>query len=189
MDFFQYARQGRRHDVVFSAGFVEHFAELQEVVAQLCSLTREFVVTSVPNLLGVSGMLCRMIRPELYYAHRPINVAELRSVHEACGLETLFCNFVDGVKLSIQVPAALGRYRLLTLAIRCPAKVVNVVSEKLSRTLGHWPGTRLFSPAILYVGRRWSSPARRGAAGSIAPGSAHRDPFRAPGRGGRDTDG
>lgn len=154
MDFFEYARIGRQHDVVFSGGFVEHFADLQDVVSQLCALASKVVVTSVPNLVGLDGLLCKAFRPALYATHRPVDLKELRRAHEGCGLRTLFCSFVDGLRLSAKAPERSSRCRALGRAIRLPVRVFNTVSDKISRITGHWPHLRLLSPAILYIGTR-----------------------------------
>jgi SAM-dependent methyltransferase len=155
-DFFDYVKTTNRFDVVFSGGFIEHFEDTSNVVSSLCSLSNEYVVSSVPNLYGVNGLISKWIRPAVYHAHVPISRELLRRVHEECGMKTIFCDYVGGLKL---IRPGWGtpffeKHRLAAFAVNVLPGVFNLVSQTTSRMTRVWPRTPLLSPGLLYVGRK-----------------------------------
>lgn len=155
-DFFDYDPPDCGFDVVFSGGFIEHFSDLQLVVGKITGLSRGYVVTLVPSVCGINGWICRVMRPAVYDAHMKIDVAQLQALHEANGLETLFCNWVGGLKfISIAPRRSLSSRRSpFWLLMEIPFRAFNVASELFGRlTLIH-PRTRLLSTSLLYIGRK-----------------------------------
>ena len=47
------------YDVVFSSGFIEHFRDLSSVTERICTLSRRYVVTIVPNVYGLNGFISK----------------------------------------------------------------------------------------------------------------------------------
>jgi 23S rRNA U2552 (ribose-2'-O)-methylase RlmE/FtsJ len=145
-----------KHDVVFSAGFVEHFREPSPVVEMLCSLSQQYVVTIVPNVRGVNGFISRTLRPSVYAEHYPIDVAMLDHMHARCGLKTLFCNYVGGARFIM--PAAhhafFRKHEWCAIALNAPFYVWNRLSNQVHRYGIPIPRTTLWSDSLLYVGKR-----------------------------------
>jgi len=148
---FDYAGQ---FDVVFSAGFIEHFRDVTPVVQRICRLARGYVVTIVPNCSGINGFISRTIRPVVYAEHNPINVPELESMHAKCGLQTLFCDYVGGVRFIM--PAAGNNFfkthRCLARAANTPVRAFNGLSEAASRLLHCTLRSAFLSDSLMYVG-------------------------------------
>lgn len=91
-DVFQEGCLPQEHfDVVFSLGFIEHFAEGSAVVRYLSGLIRPggVMVTVVPNLNGFWGRVQRWLDPEIYRAHLIYDPKELDDVHVVAGLGAL----------------------------------------------------------------------------------------------------
>lgn len=154
-DFFQEDAIQSTYDVVVSAGFVEHFDNLDAVVARICSLAKVYVITSIPNLYGLNALLFRLTRPADYAAHKRISRGELRRVHEQCGLETLYCDYVGGINfVSLVSPATKGFRRALMRLLNTPFRAVSIVSGKTSGLTGFYPRARFFCSGLMYVGRR-----------------------------------
>lgn len=155
-DFFDFDGSGTRFDIVFSHGFIEHFRDPFPVVERICGLARRYVVTIVPNLFGVNGFISRTIRPEVYAEHSPIDLPILARVHEKCGIKTLFCDYIGGVRFIM--PAAhtrfFNRHKGFARAVNMPVRGFNLVSGKALGCLGWTPRTRLLSDSLLYVGVR-----------------------------------
>lgn len=155
-DFFEFEAFDSTYEVVFSDGFIEHFDELDFVVGKICSLTRSYVVTLVPNLFGVGGLISRTFRPCVYRAHKRIDRCLFRRLHEEANMETLFCDYVGGIVLTL--PAAKNAFfekrKALSYIINLPFRVLNLVFRKLNNWFGFAPKTRCFSPTLMYIGRR-----------------------------------
>ncbi|MFP4501377.1 MAG: class I SAM-dependent methyltransferase [Candidatus Hydrogenedentota bacterium] len=168
-DFFAYECGDSQYDVVFSKGFIEHYPNLTPVVAKICLLSRQYVVTIVPNLYGVNGFLSKVLRPAVYAEHHPIDAALLESEHRKCGLETMFCNYVGGVRLIMPAGRTVffKRHKNLAKAVNFPVRVFNRLSMLVGRALEFTPRQRATSQYILYIGRK--------PAPDTGPGNANED--------------
>lgn len=155
-DFFEHSPGAELFDVVFSAGFVEHFSATSEVVGKIASTSKRFVVTMVPNLLGINGWIVKMTRPRVYQRHVPIGIKRLKEAHEDAGLRTLLCGYVSGP--SLYAPADqrpfFERWPRLAAVLNMPVVAFNVTSAIASGLTGIYPNTRFGSRSLLYVGEK-----------------------------------
>jgi 2-polyprenyl-3-methyl-5-hydroxy-6-metoxy-1,4-benzoquinol methylase len=78
-------------DVIYSLGFLEHFADSARVVARMAEFLRPAGVlfTIVPNFVGIWGPVQRGVDPHVYAVHVPYTPAALDEVHASGGLRTL----------------------------------------------------------------------------------------------------
>jgi SAM-dependent methyltransferase len=76
------------YDIVFSAGFVEHFDELLPVFTKLASLLAPggTLITLVPNLAGLSGLYHRLLKRETFETHRVVTLDHLRRCYQAVNI-------------------------------------------------------------------------------------------------------
>jgi hypothetical protein len=139
---------------VFSSGFIEHFPDVPSVVERICALARGYVVTIVPNVEGINGLISKTLRPEVYREHVRIDRTALNAFHTHCGLQTLFCDYVGGAALIM--PASQNgffrRHRHCARAVNAPARALNALSAGLSRMLACTPRSRLVCSALMYIG-------------------------------------
>lgn len=72
-DFFSYQDQDipEKYDVVFSAGFIEHFQDTQKVILQHLHFLRPegLLYISLPNFCGLNGWVQRILDPKNYALH------------------------------------------------------------------------------------------------------------------------
>jgi SAM-dependent methyltransferase len=75
-------------DVVYSGGFIEHFPSPREVMERLAALLAPggVVVTLVPNLAGVNGLLQSLADHDTYARHVIHTSASLDAAHATAGL-------------------------------------------------------------------------------------------------------
>jgi 2-polyprenyl-3-methyl-5-hydroxy-6-metoxy-1,4-benzoquinol methylase len=75
-------------DVVWSAGFIEHFVDASDVIARMAHYVKPggVLITEVPNMGGLVGKLQRAIDPALYAQHFVITPAKMNAAHGAAGL-------------------------------------------------------------------------------------------------------
>lgn len=143
-------------DIVFSAGFIEHFRNSEEIINLISSFSKDFVISIVPNLCGINGFISKTIRPSVYKGHKKINKAMLQQFHENAGLQTLFCDYVGALQF-IRVAGYnqfFTKHKTLSLLINIPFGAFNWLSTTLSRLLGYYPRTPILSRIIMYVGRK-----------------------------------
>lgn len=159
-DFLTWDYGHRRFDIVFSAGFIEHFTEPDQVMKRICDLSSRYVVTLVPNLLGFNGWIRKATSPERYAEHTVINPAVLEGLHQGCGMKTVFCGYAGGLEL---VPPWAGsrfyyeflsRNRRLTQLFYSPVILVNRLSSLSGRVLKRTLNGRRSSNYLLYIGER-----------------------------------
>ncbi len=88
-DFFSLAGQ---YDVLYSAGLIEHFADPKDVLEKFVTLlnpSQGVLISTVPNLAGLSGLYHRLLKRETFKTHRVITLEELRSWYELIGLKKI----------------------------------------------------------------------------------------------------
>lgn len=158
MDFFEADFTAESYDVVFSNGFIEHFEEVSGVVNKISSLSKQYVVTMIPNCYGVNGFISKTIRPKVFYGHKRIDTSSLQRLHEKAGLHTLFCEYVGGLQLIM--PAAKTTFfdnnKRLAKTVNMPFRIFNLASRTFSKYTNLYPRTKFMVRTLLYVGKKVS---------------------------------
>lgn len=89
-----------KFDVVYSLGFVEHFENLEEVVARHVALLQPGgrLILGVPNFLGVNHWFMKRLAPELLAGHHlpAMDLDNWDAIAERLGLGVLFKDYVGG---------------------------------------------------------------------------------------------
>ena len=87
----------QKFDVVMSAGFIEHFSDVPSVVDKhICYLKPGgTLIMSVPNLLGLNGLLQKLVDKETYDTHylEAMCKKRLQSIVTARGLEIKYISY------------------------------------------------------------------------------------------------
>jgi len=153
-DFFSIDCTKSKYDIVFSAGFIEHFRDPLPVMDRIVALSQRYVVTIVPNLFGVNGCIGKTIQSKVYAEHIQIDVSALSGLHVSCGLKTLFCDYAGGARLI--APGAhnefFNKHRYCARIVNTPAGVFNRLSTYVGAFLHYIPRSRLLSDSLLYIG-------------------------------------
>ncbi|MDR3639876.1 MAG: class I SAM-dependent methyltransferase [Humidesulfovibrio sp.] len=145
-----------RADVVFSQGLVEHFTPTSGVLERLAWLTRPggLVLTLVPNMRGLTGLLQRLMDKRIYDLHVPLTPAALARAHRACGLMPEAWGHLGTLNLGVINCSRWARtplaHRALTLALGAPSLAVWQL-ERLFKA--EWP-SNLASPLVYCVARK-----------------------------------
>lgn len=182
-DLFTFRPADGGFDVVLSVGLIEHFTNVDEVVRKLIGMADPdggCIVTLVPNLYGLEGLVLRAFRPRVYDGHLRISRRELIRLHERSGTETLFADYVGGISVPLLVRGTgfPRRHPRIALAVNSPIGVLNRIVKKIEVVLGRFPRNVLFSPSLMYIGRRAEGSVRRGlpAGGATPRGRGTRPP-------------
>jgi hypothetical protein len=143
------------YDIVFSAGFIEHFEDLDTIINKISMMARQYVVTSVPNLYGLRGFVTKVLRPKVFYSHNLIDNNLLRNLHEKHGLDTLFCNYVGGLQLPMLFEDAFFNEKKRYIKhINLPFRLFNLLSRTISKYTHVYPRTKFMSTHLMYIGRK-----------------------------------
>jgi SAM-dependent methyltransferase len=158
-DAFDFRREPPGFEIVLSLGLVEHFADLDRVIRQIVSFARPdggLVITVVPNLYGLHGRVMKRVRPREYAGHVPISLAQLTSVHEANGTETLFANYVGGwvIPLVFRGTRFARRHPRASRLVHLPLMFLNRLAQMFCVATGRFPRSPFWSPMLMYVGRK-----------------------------------
>lgn len=155
-DFFTFDYDRNKYDIVFSAGFIEHFRNVSSVVQRICALSRQYVVTIIPNVYGINGFISKTIRSKVYAEHNHIDVSTLDLVHRNCGMETLFCDYIGGVRFIMPGAhtAFFNKHKYCARTVNAPARACNRLSMEIGKLLCCTPRLRLLSDSLMYVGRK-----------------------------------
>jgi 2-polyprenyl-3-methyl-5-hydroxy-6-metoxy-1,4-benzoquinol methylase len=83
----------KKYDVVFSAGFIEHFNNIENIIDKHYLLLKNggTLFISVPNLKGINGLVQRIFDKRNYYSHnlKAMDPKELRRIFEKYNLKNI----------------------------------------------------------------------------------------------------
>lgn len=134
-----------KYDLVFSAGFAEHFDDYELVVRKHAEWAKPggLVVIIVPNLTHIHKLLCGWFAPEILQIHRfPLMHRQvLRQTLVKAGLDVLHCEYHKTFRPTYRLPV------ILDFISRAAGKLLQVAG--LADI-----GNRFGSPYLLSVSRK-----------------------------------
>jgi 2-polyprenyl-3-methyl-5-hydroxy-6-metoxy-1,4-benzoquinol methylase len=145
-------------DAVISYGVVEHFTNLEEVVAAISCFAKPggIVFTLIPNLKGsVYKLLMKKWNKKVYDAHVLYDVDDLAAAHERAGLRIENCRYFLSSNFSMLSWCFADRpkrgldYFVYVWLTRL-SKLIWWFESRLFRL----PGTRVFAPYIVCLARK-----------------------------------
>lgn len=155
------------YDIVFSAGFIEHFQDPRIVMARLVRLCRPdggLIITMIPSLEGLNRWISRTFRPRVADGHFPMNLPQLRTLHETFGFQTLRAAYVGS--LEILTPMKKNRFaaehETISLLLNLPFSLWNRMVKKVTGIIGIYPQIGWVTNSLIYIGRRNSVSGPRG---------------------------
>jgi 2-polyprenyl-3-methyl-5-hydroxy-6-metoxy-1,4-benzoquinol methylase len=147
-------------DVVVSLGVAEHFTDTPDCIKAFARFLKPggLMLTSIPNMKGLPGLLARRFNRAFYDVHVPLDAQALAGAHAAAGLNVLECdNFMssnfgvcslEGIKE--RSAEWLAKKSILALLVRL-SWLAWIVEDK---TGGQLKPNRLTSPYINCVARK-----------------------------------
>ena len=152
--------EGKKYDIVFSYGVIEHFDNPAEVVQIFSSILNPdgIIITVVPNLNGMMGLLSKYFVPDIYKMHKIINQTQLLDYHEKNGLINLKTGYAGTFTLAVIPLIRSNRgilnersiFRKVTLFL---FNNFDKLATKLFRLLRINIPSQYFSPYIISIAR------------------------------------
>jgi 2-polyprenyl-3-methyl-5-hydroxy-6-metoxy-1,4-benzoquinol methylase len=145
-----------RFDMVFSLGLVEHFTDTEAVLRSLIGFVRPggVLVTEIPNLKSVHGLMAWVWQPDLLRKHKILSRAELEQHSRNAGLQGI-SGFYQGLfSLTIVAWELYPRWpKFARIGVPVVSLAARLTSRILRATRCYW-GSAWFSPFIFVVGSK-----------------------------------
>jgi 2-polyprenyl-3-methyl-5-hydroxy-6-metoxy-1,4-benzoquinol methylase len=95
--------EGKKYDVIFSYGVIEHFEKPEELIGIFKGLMNEngVIISLVPNYVGLKGILTKIFVNHVYHMHRKISRNQLRMMHEKNNLKNIKTSYVGSFGLGV----------------------------------------------------------------------------------------
>lgn len=145
-------------DVVFSAGFIEHFTDIPGTINAIQKFVRSdgVLITLVPNLYGLVGTMHRFADKELFDKHIRISPEKMDSYHSTAGMTALmpafhygtFCLTVANWNRVRKTMGIFGEF--LFLGIKLLQEILTIPFQVIKNP----PESKLLSPYIIGVYKR-----------------------------------
>jgi SAM-dependent methyltransferase len=158
-DFFseQFQRQYQNaFDLVVSRGFIEHFTDVENVIAKHVNVLAEggYLVVNIPNLKGVNYGLIRLFNKEVIAIH---NLDIMRreafaKLFDRDELQRLFCDYYGTFSFYLFNARDDSPMRLLLNSAYKLQPALNLAFRLLLKNRG--AESRLFSPHLLFIGKK-----------------------------------
>jgi 2-polyprenyl-3-methyl-5-hydroxy-6-metoxy-1,4-benzoquinol methylase len=90
-------------DVVWSRGVLEHFEDTAACASAFSRFLRPggLMITIIPNLSGVLGLIQRMINRPVFDMHVPLARSDLKEAHRSSSLEIISCAYFHFADLNV----------------------------------------------------------------------------------------
>jgi 2-polyprenyl-3-methyl-5-hydroxy-6-metoxy-1,4-benzoquinol methylase len=143
-------------DFVYSLGVVEHFSDLEEVLPHLLKFVNSggVLLTEVPNLFSVHGIMSFLYQPELLRKHRILKKNDILSAYRKTGLEEIGCSYVGIFSVGI---TAWGMYQRFPSLDRVLLPVIHKLARNINALLisvGKYNGCFACAPFLYAVGKK-----------------------------------
>ncbi|WP_292654752.1 methyltransferase domain-containing protein [Nitratifractor sp.] len=149
-DFFS-DKEAEKYDVVTSFGVFEHFENLRGSIAHTKLYIKKggIIVTLIPNMNGIIGLLQKSLNQAVYDIHIPYTREDLKDSHEAAGYKTLFCDYY-GLYQGGVVNLSGNRYEnALRKLLAVPGKPLYHFHRLTNIRLD----SKYLSPYVIYIGK------------------------------------
>jgi SAM-dependent methyltransferase len=90
-------------DVVVSFGVLEHFKDTTACISAFSKFLKPggLLITNIPNLCGLNGLIQKMINRPIFDIHVPLNRNALMQAHRINGLRVISCDYFLFVNLGV----------------------------------------------------------------------------------------
>ncbi|WP_049757626.1 SAM-dependent methyltransferase [Magnetococcus marinus] len=143
-----------RFDYVITFGVIEHFTDTPHVIESLRRYVKPggLLISIIPNMQGLTGLLQKWVNPEIYAVHIPLGVEQVKQAHPPEPWQLLWCDHFMVIHLGV-VNFGAGvlswPWRLVKRLCQATTVLGWGVEKILPLTSNRWS-----SPHIIAVARR-----------------------------------
>lgn len=152
-------RYSQQFDVVTSKGFIEHFDDVQPVIDRHMELLKPggYLIITVPNLRGFNYLLARLFDEQAIPRHnlRIMRKKVYKKLFDRNGLEHLFCDYYGTFSFYL---FTAGNSAIKHCALKTAHNLQPLLNLGFRTVFGaNSAESGLFSPLLLYIGRKTSN--------------------------------
>jgi len=141
-------------DIVMSAGVIEHFEDVKDIIEKHINLLAEdgHLIVSIPNLRGANYIWQWIFDRKLLPIHN-LDIMQKKEFSEIFGkvcLSPLFCDYYGTFNFGLFITKKNSPLRFVLTCCKILQLILNVVFRLLFRNKGL--ESRLFSPYLLFIG-------------------------------------
>ena len=143
-----------KFDIVCSFGVVEHFEDTEGTIKAFSRFVKPggMLITSIPNLVGATGLLQKIMNKTVYDIHVPMDKHQLENSIRKAGLELFFSEYFLAISFAVTLEgrdgnriAFFGIKKFILKSMRYASKIIWAV-ENITRPLH---ASKLFSGGII----------------------------------------
>jgi SAM-dependent methyltransferase len=146
-------------DIVLSVGFIEHFTDIEDVVAKHLNLLKRggCLVVIIPNLRGVNGMLANLFNKKVMAMHNTsiMKKKEFSALFNEEYLSSVYCGYYGIFNFGLFYTKERSPLRFLLAFLKMVQLFLNISFHLIFGNRG--ADHRLFSPYLIYIGARKST--------------------------------
>lgn len=140
-----------KFDIVFSAGFVEHYDNIKYPLQKCYDLlkTKGLLITMVPNIYrNIHEFFANTFVPKTFLTHTRVSTTDLKNVYEKLGLTE-----ISVTPLGIWSASFLSKAERFKIAFKI-YKRIDRYMQTLIKRIGCIPETKFSSPYIIASGMK-----------------------------------
>jgi 2-polyprenyl-6-hydroxyphenyl methylase/3-demethylubiquinone-9 3-methyltransferase len=144
-------------DLVYSLGVVEHFTDTAEILKRLAAFVRPggILLTEVPNLRSIHGLLSWIWQPELLRKHVLLRPSDLLGAYSRVGLEQARAWYGGIFSLGIVAWRMYPRWPFLVRPVTWfVTHLASVLEKHLLSRIHYYRGPSPLAPFLFVSGRK-----------------------------------
>ncbi len=146
-------------DYVYSGGVAEHFTPTEDCISSFAAFLKPggTMITTIPNMTGVSGWLQKTVNRPVYDIHVLLTDRALQTAHEIAGLEIISCRYFLSTGFGMVSTSGAEQAALPVKIQRQTIRNLNRLSVLVllaENKIGRLPTTKAFSPFVVCVARK-----------------------------------
>jgi SAM-dependent methyltransferase len=145
-------------DVAVSFGLVEHFADTTNAVANIAAFLKHegLMITIVPNMVGLCGLVQKLICRSVYLVHEPLTKADLEVAHIKADLIIVKTGYLEFINFGV-INVGTSSSRLIQIFRKVIHKFLllfTVIVWIFEKIFGPAPGNAITSPYIFCIAKK-----------------------------------
>jgi SAM-dependent methyltransferase len=153
--------EGKKFDVVFSYGVIEHFSNPKEIAGIFKNFLNEggVMITLVPNFKGLIGKLTKRFIPDVYDIHNQISDSQLVDFHKDNSMKVLKHGYAGIFAFGVMplIKSNHWLFRKETTRRKIFLGLINFADKIMSRIFRILPfdvPSQYFSPYVICIARK-----------------------------------
>jgi len=145
-----------QYDLVYSLGVVEHYKDLENILQHLLKLVKPggVLMTAIPNLRSVHGLIMWIYQPDLFFIHKLISKRKLKRKYKKLGLEHVKGKYLGYFSMNITQWENKSRFKFFDKHLSLRMKRLSIRTDKWLIRKKKINGSAMLAPIIYIIGEK-----------------------------------